>query len=422
MALSNHSMRYYLTLFIVVLVTACSSESTMQAMQLESPGEFRNVEALQYSQIYAEVRINELESQRFDFSSAATRTVNVSGIVLGELNNVRIDWYENFLSEPLILASQTGSFFADAESRTATIDFEYDFDYDEDGDGIDNFGERSLGQCPWIDSRCGIESPPEQDQPTIDSTENNQPTVTIPLPVMIAIPGGTFLMGSDDPEDPETERPQHSVTIAPFNLAESEVTWGQWNTCVANSGCTSIQQPQWLLELDAETIERHPVGGVAWEETQHFIAWMNSVHPGNNYRLPSEAEFEYALRANTEGKYFYGDEYSLYCTYANGSNSACQDGYLHSAPVKSFSPNPFGLFDMNGNTGEWVQDCRHNDYIGAPGTGEAWLGTTIECKDGVLRGGNHLFVPGDFRITARRLKTRHRDYVESHEGFRLASD
>lgn len=395
---------------LVAILSACDSSSSSNKEQnnitLNMPDSVLTARAVVYSNIFARVTINGADAQTFDFSDDAPRDVNVDNVILNEDNDVTIVWFERYRGRDLELARQTGTFFGDASGR-ATIALSYDYSADEDLDGVTNLSERENDTCPYRDIVCAS-NPAEP--------SNSTPT----LPTMKAIAGGSFIMGTNDPEAPDNEKPAHEVTLTGFNLAEHEVTVGEWNICVDAGGCSPVADPDWLV--GEENRDLHPVAGVTWDQIQEYIAWINTFE-GANFRLPTEAEFEYALRAGTTTTYFYGENGDDYCDFANGSRSEiCDDGFPRSSPVKSFSPNSFGLFDMNGNVAEWVQDCKHENYVGAPGNGEAWLGDESQCGEGVMRGGNHLFVPVDFRITNRRLKTRFRDFAEVQEGFRLASD
>ena len=126
---------------------------------------------------------------------------------------------------------------------------------------------------------------------------------------------------------------------------------------------------------------RHPVINVSWDNAKEYVTWL-SAQTGAQYRLPSEAEWEYAARAGTTTRYSWGDE--------NGVNRAncgelCGDPWTVTAPVGSFAPNPFGLYDMHGNVHEWVEDCWNESYQGAPSNGGAWLQGS--CGSRVFRGG-----------------------------------
>ena len=161
---------------------------------------------------------------------------------------------------------------------------------------------------------------------------------------------------------------------------------------------------------------KEPVVCLSWNDTQRYIKWL-SEKTGERYRLPSEAEWEYAARAGSETKYFFGNSTSDLCRSANGAaaetdfswrNKDCRDGYKRTAPAASFTANAFGLYDMHGNVREWTQDCWNDSYKGAPSDGSAWL--SGECGRRVLRGGSWLSNPTFLRSANRyRFTTDNRN-------------
>jgi formylglycine-generating enzyme required for sulfatase activity len=177
-------------------------------------------------------------------------------------------------------------------------------------------------------------------------------------PEMAVVPAGSFVMGS--PAN-ERERPQHDVSIRqPFAVGKFEVTYEDWQACVAHGGCSfSAGGVLWAGWKD-------PAVNVSWNEAKEYVAWLSKV-TGKPYRLPSEAEWEYAARAGTQTAYSWGDEI--------GGKANCwdcgSDWDRKLAPVGSFAPNAFGLHDMHGNVREWVEDCENNNYDGAPTDGSA---------------------------------------------------
>ena len=252
---------------------------------------------------------------------------------------------------------------------------------------------------------------------------------------MVAIPGGMFRMGDLSGKGRDAEKPVHTVTVPPFQLGKYEVTFALWDACVADGGCNGYSP-------DDEGWGRgnRPVISVSWNDVQSFIDWMNG-RTGGNYRLPSEAEWEYATRAGSTTEYSWGNDRGL--NRANCAGWFCGwDSYEHTAPVGAFTANAWGLHDMHGNASEWVQDCWNYSYEGAPGDGSAW-GRTVPvipswqlrntgapddgsawesgtCTDLVMRGGSwrgH----GDHLRSAYR-SSRDRKLRRSDLGFRLAQD
>ncbi|TGN88192.1 hypothetical protein EOW77_0015205 [Bradyrhizobium yuanmingense] len=196
------------------------------------------------------------------------------------------------------------------------------------------------------------------------------PSVTpVREPEMIAIRGGSFAMGSND--DP-TERPVHQVSIKPFSIGKYPVTVQEWNECAAAKACG----------FTATGKDDAPVSNVSWTDAQQYVAWLAQATK-KPYRLPSEAEWEYAARGGTQTKYWWGDK-------LQPGMAGCKDcGELAAeqpAKVGSFKPNPFGLYDMGGGIDQWVADCWHRTYQGAPSDGSAR--TSADCSSHVLRSGS----------------------------------
>jgi formylglycine-generating enzyme required for sulfatase activity/class 3 adenylate cyclase len=206
--------------------------------------------------------------------------------------------------------------------------------------------------------------------------ESSSPTPAIApiaaqlMPEMVSIPGGTFAMGSDDDL---TEKPIHRVTIKPFAISKFPITVREWNVCVAAKSCTYMPTGK----------DDAPVANLSWADAQQFVDWLSKVTQ-KQFRLPSEAEWEYAARGGTRTKFWWGDQ--LQADMANCKG--CNQTYDASQPLKvgSFKPNPFGLYDMGGNIDQWVSDCWHKDYQGAPPDGSPWVGN--ECLSHVMRSGS----------------------------------
>ncbi|WFU27151.1 SUMF1/EgtB/PvdO family nonheme iron enzyme [Bradyrhizobium sp. CB1717] len=226
------------------------------------------------------------------------------------------------------------------------------------------------------------------------------PSVTaVQEPEMIAIRGGSFAMGSND--DP-TERPVHQVTIKPFSIGKYPVTVQEWNECAAAKACS----------FTATGKDDAPVSNVSWTDAQQYVAYLSQATK-KPYRLPSEAEWEYAARGGTQSKYWWGDK-------LQPGMAGCKDcGNLASeqpAKVGSFKPNPFGLYDMGGGIDQWVEDCWHKSYQGAPGDGSAWTGA--DCSSHVLRSGS-------WKNDSRYVRPSNRDGYDTNvryptHGFRVA--
>jgi formylglycine-generating enzyme required for sulfatase activity len=191
----------------------------------------------------------------------------------------------------------------------------------------------------------------------------------------VVVPAGTFEMGSGA----DMESPIHRVTIAkPFAIGRYEVTFRQWDLCVAAGGCKYSPSDQNWGRGD------RPVIDLSWLDAKEFVKWL-SEKTGQSYRLPSEAEWEYAARAGSSTPYWWGREIGTRqanCRECGGGGG----GVEQTSPVGSFKPNAFGLFDTAGNAAEWVEDCWNDNYRNAPRDGSAW--TTGQCQLRGLRGGS----------------------------------
>lgn len=274
-------------------------------------------------------------------------------------------------------------------------------------------------------------------------------------PEMVSIPPGSFAMGAAAGEEqrenvPEDQRgdasPQHPVTIArAFSLGRTEVTRGQYAAFAAatrRDAATSC----WTLGTDGKVTEQDgltwmdpgfaqtdadPVVCVSWDDAKAYVDWLAST-TGKPYRLPSEAEWEYAARARTSTARYWGNDRHTACRYGNASDKSlarwgdfendpeaffqCSDGYSHSAPVGRFQANGFGLHDMLGNVSEWVADCWNDSYEGAPAGQDARRDG--DCSRRVLRGSGWNGSPRDVRSAHRAA-----DFVEEANadgGFRVA--
>ena len=200
---------------------------------------------------------------------------------------------------------------------------------------------------------------------------------------MVVLPAGTFVMGArtlqteTGPVTRYTEWPRRPVTIAaPFAIGRFEVTAGEWHACLADGGCIARRIARGKLAAD------QPAGWLSWHDATLYVRWLG-VRTGQRYRLPSEAEWEYAARAGTETTFWWGQKLGRGNAHCRGCGS--RFSVLTSAAVGSFAANAFGLHDVGGNVWEWVEDCWLANFIGAPsdGTPRRYGG----CKTRVLRGG-----------------------------------
>ena len=266
-------------------------------------------------------------------------------------------------------------------------------------------------------------------------------------PQMVGIPAGKFVMGSPASEAGrfENEGPQHVVSIKAFALGKYDVTSEEFLLFLKETGyqpepCNALLNMKWRSLGNGygyppydEEPRRWPASCLDWKDAEAYIAWLNKKarleHPGlakNPYRLPSEAEWEYAARAGTATARWWGDAIGADNANCNGCGSKWDNRVL--AEVDSFAPNPFGLYGMLGNVWQWTADCWHRSYVGAPGGGAApgdgrpWTEKT--CTKRVLRGGSWDNVPVFIRSAARSSGERsggEYDY-SSLAGFRVARD
>jgi formylglycine-generating enzyme required for sulfatase activity len=217
-------------------------------------------------------------------------------------------------------------------------------------------------------------------------------------PEMIVVPAGTFLMGSSPSERGHSpaEAPRRQVTIeTPFAISKYEITKGEWQACLAEYGCLDWQSYR------HEGAERLPATGLPWKVIPGYLGWLNKK-TGQNYRLPTEAEWEYVARAGTTTTYAFGEE--LTPAQANFG-----DRIGDPVEVGSYPPNAWGVHDMHGNVGELVDDCWHESYA-APTDGSAW---TPDCLLRVVRGGS-------WESAAEAVRSASRSYdVDANAGIRI---
>lgn len=269
---------------------------------------------------------------------------------------------------------------------------------------------------------------------------------------MVVVPAGKFAMGSPPSEEGryDAEGPVHQVSIdKPFALGRYAVTFGEFRTFVratgykteaernaGNQGChawdDSDRTFDWRPGLSWDNPgfdqkDRQPAVCVSWNDAQAYLKWF-AQRAGTSYRLPSEAQWEYAARAGTTAARLWGNDPNQACRYANVADQSefgtykwtfrheCNDGYFFTAPVGSYFPNAFGLYDMLGNVWQWTEDCWNASYAGAPPDGSAWTGG--DCARRVARGGSWFNEP-------RFVRSAYRFWIEASDrgyfvGFRLA--
>lgn len=281
-------------------------------------------------------------------------------------------------------------------------------------------------------------------------------------PSMIIIPAGKFIMGSNTGQPTKVPHfPEREVTIRPFQLSKYEVTVKEFRKFVdatnhqtktecwtrnIGTGEAEVRPGSWNSPEYVPS-ELHPVMCVTQEDAKAYIAWLNQK-TDKQYRLPSEAEWEYAARAGSNEDYFFGKDEKKLCEYANVFDKSaarafkrdlgvdwtgigCDDNAEYTSAVGTYKPNAFGLYDMIGNVGEYVEDCEHINYEGAPSDGSAWItdcprqeylfGMIKVDKKIIHRGGNY----GSGYDWSRLFVRGHAGELNPSslgEGFRLALD
>lgn len=268
-------------------------------------------------------------------------------------------------------------------------------------------------------------------------------------PQMVTIQGGEFLMGS---ARAATTQPVHKVALKAFRIGKYEVTAAEFQRFVEATRykgprmCLQMASKRWFASVPNEFVDGatlqslskfEPATCIGWNGADAYVKWL-AKETGKKYRLPSEAEWEYASRAGSTQRYFFGNDETQACRYANLADRSaeaairrdfdglesrdhvgvmpCDDKAGYASIVGMYEPNAFGLHDTLGNIAEYVQDCEHDSYAGAPADGSAWVDTG--CKARVLRGGSWHW---------RAYHASHRgalpaDFVGALEGFRVAQD
>ncbi len=269
-------------------------------------------------------------------------------------------------------------------------------------------------------------------------------------PDMVVVPAGEFMMGSPESEKErwedweDWEGPVHRVSVRqPFAIGKYEVTRGQYSEFARTlgprglmvSGCWVNTGNEWEFERMSDwrspgysQTDEDPVVCISHEDAKDYTAWL-SRETGHSYRLPSEAEWEYAARANTRSARYWGASADRACRYENvhdrtslrvnkfqWTSHDCEDGYAQTSPVGKFGANAFGLYDMLGNVREWTEDCWNESYAGAPPNTN--VRATGECSRFVVRGGSWNYNPRVARSAFRDWSGS--DYRTDHNGFRVA--
>ena len=227
-------------------------------------------------------------------------------------------------------------------------------------------------------------------------------------PVMVTAPAGDFQMGAPSYSADINERPQHKVTLKEFAISQYEITFAQYEAFAKAMGKSTPERS----EINPQT---HPVVNVSWQDAQDYAAWL-SRQTGEKYSLPSEAQWEYAARAGTDTRFWWGLDIGSGNAHCQGCGSPAS--LRKTAPIGSFEANPWGLYDTSGNVSEWVLDCFTRNYEGAPDDGSAWQDG--DCSKRMVRGGSFSNT-GDGSTNTTR-KSYPAGAKLSHLGFRVVRE
>jgi formylglycine-generating enzyme required for sulfatase activity len=253
--------------------------------------------------------------------------------------------------------------------------------------GIMGFVFGDLLQQPTAKPKAPVSAPPPSAPKTVTQPVAKPQPVAQPkvskvevmrdcpaCPEMLVLPAGSFTMGDNRGE--RSERPAHKVSIdRPFAIGKYEVTQGQWNECVKAGGCS--------YEGASGSSDKLPVGDISWNDAQEYVRWLSQITK-QKYRLPTEAEWEYATRANTQTRFWWGSQIGI----GNADCKDCGGDWDHKMPaaVDAYPANAFGMHGTSGGVWEWVSDCWHKSYTGAPKDGSSW--DKADCRENVIRGGS----------------------------------
>lgn len=330
----------------------------------------------------------------------------------------------------------------DKLSKTRLVILQGDFDHlasifvtEQDQPLLDEKGLQQMAEKASITMQAKGEAPAAIYP--VDMRAVAGATVAIVEPEMVKIPQGSFKMGCvSDKDCYDDEKPVHKVTVATFEMGKYEVTNQQYATFLKAIQWRGTKEQPWfntkeensyshLIENQGnyqveEGFEDHPVINVSWYGANAYLQWL-SEQTGKAYRLPTEAEWEYAARAGTTTPYWWGDKAShRKANYDDDGLIKGKDQWPETSPVNSFSANPWGLHDMAGNVYDWVADCYHDNYKNAPKEGRAWLEDCNNKKAAVriLRGGSWGSIPINLRSAYRAYDDA--DVRSGSAGFRAA--
>jgi formylglycine-generating enzyme required for sulfatase activity len=248
---------------------------------------------------------------------------------------------------------------------------------------VQEVSKPTTSESRWIPDPAGSKEAPEARTPGVTRISESSFKDCEGCPEMVPVPPGSFLMGSQQ-DMSSFDKPQHEVRFAqPFAVGRFPLTFDEWDACVADGGCNRYRPAD-----QGWGRGRRPAINVSWHDATSYLAWLSNK-TGRPYRLLSEAEREYVTRAGTTTRYSWGN--AIGRANANCKGCGSQWDGTQTAPVGSFKPNAFGVYDMHGNVWEWVEDCWNADYRGAPSDGTAWIAGN--CRIRMVRGGSWLDAP-----------------------------
>ena len=397
----------------VLFIAACnSSTDTTGTTGLQPPDLLRSSQAINFSNVYAEIRVNDGAIQTFRFNTDEPVEIGLRDVNPDAVNNISITWYETFEDLPLVLATQQGQFTADTEAGIVSINLPYDYSANDDGDTLSNIEERRLGQCPRntcaSDQTTTTDTTNPTDQTTTGTTTNDEKSALIPA--IVRIDAGCFIMGSpiDEPSRIESED-EHQVCInQAFGMSKFEITERQFEATTTGSD-----------ELATSSIKPRINVTVGWAMD---YARQLSESTGRKFRLPTEAEWEYAARAGTTtpfstGNIITSDQANFNGLFPWNGLPAGGQNLRRVVDVGNYDANPWGLHDMHGNVVEWTCSVFAEPFDGSENSCSE---PTDNALVFVVRGGAY-FSQADGLRSAARFGSR-ADYAGGVTGFRIVEE
>lgn len=288
----------------------------------------------------------------------------------------------------------------------ATTEFSWP---DDDNDGFTNFIELDQRETDLDNDGATNDLDLDSDGDGEPDFSDISPFASHFLAEMVPVPAGCYQMGSVD------ERPVHQVCLHAFNIGKYELTADQYDTYTDAKGFSRTDIGYHFPSYGRENLS---VSNVSWDDIQGYIAWLK-LSTGRSFRLPSESEWEYAARAGSTTNFPWGDEIGVGNANCNGCGGE-YDGYR--SPIGSYSVNAFGLYDVIGGVGEWVEDQYYSNYDGAPNDGSSWIKTELATDLRVARGGGFGGFVGQYIYSSSTRGRVSTDFRDDSLGFRMAED